>query len=173
MTTPPLACVILAAGRGTRMKSDTPKLLHPACGRPVLEWTLQAILELGPARTVVVVPPDGDALRAVLPEGVEAATQERPLGTGDAARSARAALAGFDGDILVMNGDHPLTDPASLRELAAQRAASAAAAAVLTFDAHPHDRRRLRPHRPRPGGRRRADRRAARHDALSSASSPR
>ncbi len=134
MTTPPLACVILAAGRGTRMKSDTPKLLHPACGRPVLEWTLRAILELRPARTVVVVPPDGDALRAVLPEGVEAATQERPLGTGDAARSARAALAGFDGDILVMNGDHPLTDPASLRELAAQRAAAAAAAAVLTFD---------------------------------------
>ena len=134
MTTPPLACVILAAGRGTRMKSDTPKLLHPACGRPVLEWTLRAILELGPARTVVVVPPDGDALRGVLPDGVEAATQERPLGTGDAARSARAALAGFDGDILVMNGDHPLTDPASLRELAAERAASAAAAAVLTFD---------------------------------------
>jgi bifunctional UDP-N-acetylglucosamine pyrophosphorylase/glucosamine-1-phosphate N-acetyltransferase len=134
MTTPPLACVILAAGRGTRMKSDTPKLLHPACGRPVLQWTLRAILELEPARTVVVVPPDGDALRAVLPEGVEAATQERPLGTGDAAKSARAALAGFTGDILVMNGDHPLTDPASLRELATERAASAAAAAVLTFD---------------------------------------
>ena len=66
MTTPPLACVILAAGRGTRMKSDTPKLLHPACGRPVLQWTLRAILELEPARTVVVVPPDGDPLRAVL-----------------------------------------------------------------------------------------------------------
>ena len=133
MTTPPLACVILAAGRGTRMKSDTPKLLHPACGRPVLEWTLGAISELHPARTIVVVSPDGDELRKMLPEGVEAVTQERPLGTGDAARSARAALAGFEGDILVMNGDHPLTDPASLRDLAGERAASAAAAAVLTF----------------------------------------
>ena len=133
MTTPPLACVILAAGRGTRMKSDTPKLLHPACGRPVLEWTLGAISELQPARTIVVVSPDGDDLRKMLPEGVEAVTQERPLGTGDAARSARGALAGFEGDILVMNGDHPLTDPASLRDLAAERAASAAAAAVLTF----------------------------------------
>jgi bifunctional UDP-N-acetylglucosamine pyrophosphorylase / glucosamine-1-phosphate N-acetyltransferase len=133
MTTPPLACVILAAGRGTRMKSDTPKLLHPACGRPVLEWTLGAISELQPARTIVVVSPDGDELRKMLPEGVEAVTQERPLGTGDAARSARTALAGFEGDILVMNGDHPLTDPASLRDLAAERAASAAAAAVLTF----------------------------------------
>jgi bifunctional UDP-N-acetylglucosamine pyrophosphorylase/glucosamine-1-phosphate N-acetyltransferase len=133
MTTPPLACVILAAGRGTRMKSDTPKLLHPACGRPVLDWTLRAIAPLEPARTVVVLPPDGAALRAILPEGVEAATQERPLGTGDAARSARPALAGFEGDILVMNGDHPLTDPASLRDLAAARAASSAAAGVLTF----------------------------------------
>jgi bifunctional UDP-N-acetylglucosamine pyrophosphorylase/glucosamine-1-phosphate N-acetyltransferase len=133
MTTPPLACVILAAGRGTRMKSDTPKLLHPACGRPVLEWTLRAISELHPARTIVVVSPDGDDLRKMLPGGVEAVTQERPLGTGDAARSARGALAGFEGDILVMNGDHPLTDPASLRDLAAERAASAAAAAVLTF----------------------------------------
>ncbi len=133
MTTPPLACVILAAGRGTRMKSDTPKLLHRACGRPVLEWVLDAIAELAPARTVVVVASDGDAVRAILPAGVEAATQERPLGTGDAARSARAALAGFEGDILVMNGDHPLTDPASLRDMAAARAQAGAAAAVLTF----------------------------------------
>ena len=86
MTTPPLACVILAAGRGTRMKSDTPKLLHPACGRPVLEWTLRAILELGPARTVVVVPPDGDALRAVLPEG-----SRRPPRSGRWAPATRPA----------------------------------------------------------------------------------
>jgi bifunctional UDP-N-acetylglucosamine pyrophosphorylase / glucosamine-1-phosphate N-acetyltransferase len=133
MNTPPLACVILAAGRGTRMKSDTPKLLHPACGRPVLEWALRAIAELHPARTLVVVSPDGDAVRAILPERVEPVTQERPLGTGDAARSARSALAGFDGDVLIMNGDHPLTDPASLRDLAAARDAAAAAGAVLTF----------------------------------------
>jgi bifunctional UDP-N-acetylglucosamine pyrophosphorylase/glucosamine-1-phosphate N-acetyltransferase len=133
MTTPPLACVILAAGRGTRMKSATPKLLHPACGRPVLEWTLGAIAELRPARTVVVVSPDSDAIRAMLSAGIEPVTQERPLGTGDAARSARRALAGFAGDVLVMNGDHPLTDPASLRDLVAERGATSAAAAVLTL----------------------------------------
>jgi len=133
MTTPPLACVILAAGRGTRMKSDTPKLLHRACGRPVLAWVLEAIAELAPARTVVVVASDGDAVRAILPTGVEAATQERPLGTGDAARSAQAVLGDFAGDILVMNGDHPLTDPASLRDMAVARAQAGAAAAVLTF----------------------------------------
>ncbi len=133
MTTPPLACVILAAGRGTRMKSATPKLLHRACGRPVLAWGLAAVAELQPDRTIVVVGPDSDDVRAILPDGVEAVTQAQPLGTGDAARSARAALEGFAGDVVVMNGDHPLTDPASLRDLAAARAQAGAAAAVLTF----------------------------------------
>ena len=133
MTTPPLACVILAAGRGTRMKSATPKLLHRACGRPVLAWGLAAVAELQPDRTIVVVGPDSDDVRAILPDGVEAVIQAQPLGTGDAARSARAALEGFAGDVVVMNGDHPLTDPASLRDLAAARAQAGAAAAVLTF----------------------------------------
>jgi bifunctional UDP-N-acetylglucosamine pyrophosphorylase / glucosamine-1-phosphate N-acetyltransferase len=133
MTTPPLACVILAGGRGTRMRSATPKLLHRACGRPVLAWALAAVAELGPARTIVVVGAEGDEVRAMLPAGVEAVTQEAPLGTGDAARTARSALEGFAGDVVVMNGDHPLTDPASLRDLAATRAESGAAAAVLTF----------------------------------------
>src|SRR4029077_9583517 len=113
MTTPPLACVILAAGRGTRMKSATPKLLHRACGRPVLAWGLAAVAELQPDRTIVVVGPDSDDVRAILPDGVEAVIQAQPLGTGDAVRSARAALEGFAGDVVVMNGDHPLTDPAS------------------------------------------------------------
>jgi bifunctional UDP-N-acetylglucosamine pyrophosphorylase / glucosamine-1-phosphate N-acetyltransferase len=115
------------------MKSAVPKLLHPACGRPVLEWVVGAIADLDPARTVVVVPLDGEPLRAILPPGVDAVAQERPLGTGDAARSARSALAGFKGDVLVLNGDHPLTDAASLRKLAAERTAAGAAGAVLTF----------------------------------------
>jgi len=114
MTTSPLACVILAGGRGTRMKSATPKLLHRACGRPVLAWVLAAVAELAPARTVVVVGAESEDVRAILPEAVEAVTQAQPLGTGDAARTARGALEGFAGDVVVMNGDHPLTDPASL-----------------------------------------------------------
>jgi bifunctional UDP-N-acetylglucosamine pyrophosphorylase/glucosamine-1-phosphate N-acetyltransferase len=133
MTTTPLACVILAAGRGTRMKSQTPKMLHPACGRPVLDWVVRAVAELAPQRTIAIVSPDGDGVRGILPPEVEAVTQERPLGTGDAARSARPALAGFEGDILVLNGDHPLTDPASLRSLIDERREAGAAAAVLTF----------------------------------------
>ena len=167
MTTPPLACVILAAGRGTRMKSDTPKLLHPACGRPVLEWTLRRdrAARAGPHRR-------GRARRRR-----RAAGRSFPRASRRSPRSGRWAPAtrpaapaprspASTGDILVMNGDHPLTDPASLRDLAAERAAAAAAARrVLTFTRTGDDRRRLRPHRPRPLGRGRADRRAARHDA--------
>jgi bifunctional UDP-N-acetylglucosamine pyrophosphorylase/glucosamine-1-phosphate N-acetyltransferase len=68
---------------------------------------------------------------------VRPAVQEQPLGTGDAARSGRQALAGFAGDVLVLNGDHPLTDPASLRDLVAGHRAAGAAASVLTFDRTP------------------------------------
>jgi bifunctional UDP-N-acetylglucosamine pyrophosphorylase/glucosamine-1-phosphate N-acetyltransferase len=99
----------------------------------VLAWGLAAVAELEPARTIVVVGAEGDDVRAILPEGVEAVTQAEPLGTGDAARTARTALEGFAGDVVVMNGDHPLTDPASLRHLAMARAQAGAAAAVLTF----------------------------------------
>jgi bifunctional UDP-N-acetylglucosamine pyrophosphorylase / glucosamine-1-phosphate N-acetyltransferase len=115
------------------MKSAVPKLLHPACGRPVLEWVVRAISELDPARTLVVVPLESEALRAILPPGVDPVKQERPLGTGDAARSARPALEGFAGEVLVLNGDHPLTDADSLRALAGELAAADAAGAVLTF----------------------------------------
>jgi bifunctional UDP-N-acetylglucosamine pyrophosphorylase/glucosamine-1-phosphate N-acetyltransferase len=135
--TPPPACVVLAAGSGTRMRSATPKLLHEALGRSLLEWVLGAVLGVGAERTVVVLPPGADELRARLPDGAEAVTQERPLGTGDAARAAAAALAGFEGDILVMNGDHPLTEAAALRTLLDAHAAAGAAATVLTLDRTP------------------------------------
>jgi bifunctional UDP-N-acetylglucosamine pyrophosphorylase / glucosamine-1-phosphate N-acetyltransferase len=137
MTHAPLACLILAGGKGTRMKSERPKLLHELCGRSLLDWTLAAVAELAPDPAVVVVPAGENAVAASLPEWVRPAVQEQPLGTGDAARSGRDALAGFAGDILVLNGDHPLTDPASLRDLVAGHRAAGAAASVLTFDRTP------------------------------------
>jgi bifunctional UDP-N-acetylglucosamine pyrophosphorylase / glucosamine-1-phosphate N-acetyltransferase len=137
MTHAPLACLILAGGKGTRMKSARPKLLHELCGRSLLDWTLTAVAELAPDPAVAVVPAGENAVAASLPEWVQPAVQEQPLGTGDAARSARQALAGFAGDILVLNGDHPLTDPASLRDLVAGHRSAGAAASVLTFDRTP------------------------------------
>jgi len=134
MTHAPLACLILAGGKGTRMKSERPKLLHELCGRSLLGWTLAAVAELAPDPAVAVVPAGAGAVTASLPAWVRPAVQEQPLGTGDAARSGRQALAGFSGDVLVLNGDHPLTDPASLRDLVAGHRAARAAASVLTFD---------------------------------------
>jgi bifunctional UDP-N-acetylglucosamine pyrophosphorylase/glucosamine-1-phosphate N-acetyltransferase len=116
------------------MRSATPKVLHEILGRTLLDWAVAASLESGPERMLVVVPPDADAIRERLPAGVEAVTQERPLGTGDAVRAARAALEGFAGDVLVLYADHPLTDPRSLRDLRATHAEAGAAATVLTFD---------------------------------------
>ena len=137
MTHAPLACLILAGGKGTRMKSEQPKLLHELCGRSLLGWTLAAVAELAPDPVVAVVPAGESAVAASLPDWVRPAVQEQPLGTGDAARSGRQALAGFAGDVLVLNGDHPLTDPASLRNLVAGHRAGGAAASVLTFDRTP------------------------------------
>ncbi len=137
MTHAPLACLILAGGKGTRMKSEQPKLLHELCGRSLLGWTLAAVAELAPDPVVAVVPAGESAVAASLPDWVRPAVQEQPLGTGDAARSGRQALAGFAGDVIVLNGDHPLTDPASLRDLVARHRAAGAAASVLTFDRTP------------------------------------
>src|SRR4051812_32337773 len=100
MTNPPLACVILAGGKGTRMKSSLPKLLHQACGRPLIEWTLGAVADVGPERMVVIVPPDDPQLVAGIPDSAVAAVQPVARGTGDAIASGREVLAGFDGVIV-------------------------------------------------------------------------
>ena len=98
--------VILAAGEGTRMRSALPKLLHPICGRPMILWPLLAAQAAG-AQRVVVVDNANRSLNGHLPEGVEIAIQERPLGTGDAVAPA-AAMIDHDAPVLVINGDMPL-----------------------------------------------------------------
>src|SRR6266516_4837866 len=98
-----LAAVVMAAGLGTRMRSATPKHLHSLLGRRVVDWVLGAVRTLDPERMVVVVSPGTEDAY----EGDEVAVQRKPRGTGDAAASARTALGGFDGDILVVSGDSP------------------------------------------------------------------
>ena len=91
VTEKPLAAVVLAAGLGTRMHSETPKHLHPLLGRRLADWVVEAARELGPDPLVVVTSPDyADAF-----EGVEVAVQAEPRGTGDAAAAARASLRGL------------------------------------------------------------------------------
>src|SRR2546421_1470385 len=96
-----LSAVVLAAGLGTRMKSATPKHLHPLLGRRMVDWVVETARGAGVERVVVVASPSTRELY----EGVEVAVQEEPRGTGDAVRCARPALADFDGDVLVLNGD--------------------------------------------------------------------
>jgi bifunctional UDP-N-acetylglucosamine pyrophosphorylase/glucosamine-1-phosphate N-acetyltransferase len=116
----PLAVVVLAAGAGTRMKSDLPKVLHPVAGWPMVRHVLAAAEALRPARIVVVGPPGrDDVARAVAPH--RSVVQDRPLGTGDALRAALPALRGFADDVMVVFGDSPLLTPASLRRLLAAR----------------------------------------------------
>lgn len=126
------AALILAAGRGTRMKSDTPKVLHDLCGRPLLGYPLAAVEALSPARTIAVIAPGADAVRERFGGRVELVVQEQPRGTGDAVLSAREALAGFHGDILILYGDVPLLRGETLREMAALRARTDADLVLLT-----------------------------------------
>lgn len=131
--TPKLASIVLAAGKGTRMKSRLPKLLHEALGRPLLEWPLRALEPLGSAPAVVVLPPGEPELEALVPEWAQTAVQETARGTGDAVLAARERLAGFEGDVLVMNADHPLVDAETLHGLVEHHRSEGADATIMTF----------------------------------------
>jgi bifunctional UDP-N-acetylglucosamine pyrophosphorylase/glucosamine-1-phosphate N-acetyltransferase len=123
--------VILAAGQGTRMRSAVPKLLHPLCGRAIAMWPIAAAREAGASRIVVVDSPER-RLQDALPEGVELAVQERPLGTADAVRAAAPLIA--DGDtVIVINGDAPLITARTLRMLSDAHQLSGAAATIATM----------------------------------------
>ena len=133
MTKTKTAIVVLAAGRGTRMKSDRPKVLHPLAGRPMIAHLMATLETLAPERLVVVVGAEMEAVaRAVAPWPT--VVQERRLGTGDAVMAARDALDGFDGDVLVVYGDTPLISAETLERLrAARRAPARPAVVVLGF----------------------------------------
>jgi len=125
-----LAAVVLAAGLGTRMRSETPKHLHPLLGRRLADWVIEAARELDPEPLVVVAAPDSkDAF-----EGVEVAVQEEPHGTGAAAAAARDALARHDGDVLVVTGDAAAITGELLGQLVETHRSQGAAAPVLSFE---------------------------------------
>jgi len=123
--------VVLAAGQGTRMRSTTPKMLHPLCGLPLVAWPIHAARGAGAERVVVVDGADR-VLDGALPPGVEVAVQEQPLGTGDAVRAGVAGLPG-EGTVLVVNGDVPLITPEALGALLATHERARAAATITTI----------------------------------------
>jgi len=122
----PSAAVILAAGRGTRMRSDLPKVLHPIGAAPMLHHVIRAALSLAPGRVAVVVGHGGEAVAAAAHRLVPEAAicpQEQQLGTGHAVRTAEAALEGFEGDVFVLFGDTPFIAPETLARMKAAREA--------------------------------------------------
>lgn len=129
------AIIVLAAGKGTRMKSSLPKVLHRAAGRTLLGHVLHAASELAPRETVVVVGPDMDAVtreaQRVFPAARQAVQTDR-LGTGHAVSMTKDALAGFSGTVLVLYGDVPLISADSLRQLVN---VAGSGMAVLGFEA--------------------------------------
>ncbi len=137
MTTPvgPTVAVILAAGLGTRMRSRTPKLLHPVCGRPMLAYVIDAAHEATGARPLVVVSPATEAVRERFADVADFALQAEPRGTGDAVRAAVDALPAAVGDVLVLSGDVPLVDPRLIAELARARRFEGAVVTLVTFEA--------------------------------------
>ena len=139
------AAIVLAAGLGTRMRSSTPKILHPLCGRPMLAYVLDAwdgaLAELngtGTPKPIVVYSPATDAVRDVVGERGELALQDVPRGTGDAVRAAIAALPEDAGEVLVLSGDVPLIVGEQLVAVIEQRRLDDAAIALASvFAADP------------------------------------
>lgn len=118
MTDRPLAAIILAAGQGTRMKSETHKVLHPIAGKPMLHHLLDTVDSIGVERTVIVVGARREQIEASV-EGrdVAIAVQDEQLGTGHAVTQAHDALRGFAGDILILYGDVPMVSADTMRDM--------------------------------------------------------
>lgn len=113
-----LAIIILAAGKGTRMKSDMPKVLHPIAGIPMIKHIITTAEGLNPKHIIVVLAPDMDDVASVVAPH-QVAIQREQLGTGDAVKSAMSTLGNFKGDILVLYGDVPLVTAKTLNGLIA------------------------------------------------------
>jgi bifunctional UDP-N-acetylglucosamine pyrophosphorylase/glucosamine-1-phosphate N-acetyltransferase len=129
-----VAVAILAAGRGTRMKSDLPKVLHSLGGRSLVERVLHSCLEIQPTRRLVIVGYQGEQVKAALPSfpDVEFVEQREQLGTGHAIQQLLPHLEGFTGNLLVLNGDVPLLRPQTLKYLLQTHQEHQNAATLLT-----------------------------------------
>ena len=130
-----VAAIILAAGKGKRMKSDLPKVLHQVLGRPMVEYLLDTIIPLSFNRIVLVVGHQAELVKKTLGkyEGqIDFVLQKKQLGTGHAVLMSEPALKGFSGDILVMLGDVPFLPIATIQRLIAVHRQEKAAGTVLS-----------------------------------------
>ena len=129
---PQLTALIMAAGQGTRMRSSLPKVLHPVCGVPMVEWVIEAARAAGADRVVCITRP-GSGVADGLPNGVEVAEQTEGEGTGAAVLAAREAIE-QSGDVIILSGDVPLTSAELIEELVADHRRERPAATLLTTE---------------------------------------
>lgn len=119
---PPRAAIVLAAGKGTRMKSDLPKVLFEICGRPMLDYVLDALAAGGIDRTIVVVGYRAELVEQAIAgrKNTVTAMQREQRGTGHAVMACREALAGYDGPLMVVTGDSPMMQASTIAALMAE-----------------------------------------------------
>jgi bifunctional UDP-N-acetylglucosamine pyrophosphorylase/glucosamine-1-phosphate N-acetyltransferase len=129
-----LAAIILAAGKGTRMKSSQVKVMHELCGRPMVDFVVQSAREAGAGQLVLVTGHQSESVRDYFASDKDicCALQEEQLGTGHAVACGLPLLDGFAGDVLILCGDAPLVRGETLRQLATEHRDSGAAVTVLT-----------------------------------------
>lgn len=115
-----VAAVILGAGKGTRMKSDLPKVMMPVCGKPMIRHIIDTLEQVKADEIVTVIAPDGDLVKKEV-SPYKTCIQDKQLGTGHAVKCAREALNGFKGDVLVIFGDQPLYTPHTIEKMLNKR----------------------------------------------------
>ena len=127
----PLAAIILAAGKGTRMGSDLPKVVHEVAGKPMVQWVVDAVREAGADRVILVVGHGAEIVKEKVPN-CEYVLQEPQLGTGHAVQVCKDALATFEGDVLILGGDGPLLRASTVHDISSLQQKTDAAATLAT-----------------------------------------
>ncbi len=127
-----LHAIILAAGEGTRMKSETPKVLHPICGRPMIAYALSLVASVGVKQPVVVLGHGAELIKPHLPKEAKAVIQTTRVGTGDAVLAAKRSLGALIGEILILYGDTPLLRRTTVQKLVETHFKTSATCTLLT-----------------------------------------
>ena len=127
-----LRTIVLAAGKGTRMKSETPKVLHKVSGCAIISYVLDIVKSIGSLKTYVVVGHGSQQVKNFLPKDIETVLQKKLLGTADAVRSVESKLRNFRGDVLILCGDTPLLKKQTIQSLVRKHRISKAVCTFLT-----------------------------------------
>ncbi|MBM3328677.1 MAG: UDP-N-acetylglucosamine pyrophosphorylase [Calditrichaeota bacterium] len=134
MTIRPLIAVILAAGKGKRMKSDLPKVLHPLAGRPLVHYVIDLARDVSAMRIILVIGHGREQVeRQTKATGVEYAVQVEQRGTADAVMAGKDLLSDFDGDLLILSGDVPLLRKRSIEQALEHHRRTVSVGTVFTF----------------------------------------